>query len=181
VRRFVGSLPGFERLAYTAWLDWPHSLTYSVAATARVTAYQDLRRQAGSSRKRKVAPVGNNPLGTFLPLILLVVVFYFLLIRPQRKRQQEQLQMQNSLTPGVRVMTTTGLFGTVVGIQDEDVILEVAPGVETRWVKAAIGRVIPTETVDDVEDVKATDGDGDEKVTDTPEGGDDKDSSTKQS
>lgn len=81
-------------------------------------------------------------LGSILPLILLVVVFYFLLIRPQRKRQQEAAQMQNSLTPGARVMTTTGLFGTVVAVDNEDVILEVAPGIETRWVKAAIGRVV---------------------------------------
>ncbi|MED7923333.1 preprotein translocase subunit YajC [Nonomuraea sp. LP-02] len=81
-------------------------------------------------------------LGSILPLILLVVVFYFLLIRPQRKRQQEAVQMQNSLTPGSRVMTTTGLFATVVAVDNEDVILEVAPGVETRWVKAAIGRVV---------------------------------------
>jgi preprotein translocase subunit YajC len=81
-------------------------------------------------------------LGSILPLILLVVVFYFLLIRPQRKRQQEAIKMQNSLAPGTRVMTTTGLFGTVVAVDNEDVILEVAPGIETRWVKAAIGRVI---------------------------------------
>jgi preprotein translocase subunit YajC len=81
-------------------------------------------------------------LGSILPLILLVVVFYFLLIRPQRKRQQEAVKMQNSLTPGTRVMTTTGLFATVVVVDNEDVVLEVAPGVETRWVKAAIGRVI---------------------------------------
>jgi preprotein translocase subunit YajC len=129
--------------------------------------------------------VGNNPLGTFLPLILLVVVFYFLLIRPQRKKQQEQLQMQNSLTPGVRVMTTTGLFGTVVAIQDEDIILEVAPGVETRWVKAAVARVVsPVEGADDADDADdtgETDEDGEKKVIDTPDGGDDKDSSTKQS
>ncbi|GAA2387618.1 preprotein translocase subunit YajC [Nonomuraea africana] len=77
-----------------------------------------------------------------LPLILLVVVFYFLLIRPQRKRQQEAIQMQNSLAPGARVMTTTGLFATVVAVDNEDVILEVAPGIETRWVKAAVGRVL---------------------------------------
>ncbi|MET9340572.1 preprotein translocase subunit YajC [Nonomuraea sp. NPDC003804] len=83
-----------------------------------------------------------------LPLVLLVVVFYFLLIRPQRKRQQEAVQMQNSLAPGARVMTTTGLFATVVAVDNEDVILEVAPGVETRWVKAAIGRVV-TPVADD--------------------------------
>jgi preprotein translocase subunit YajC len=106
-------------------------------------------------------------------------VFYFLLIRPQRKKQQEQLQMQNSLAPGAHVMTTTGLFGTVVAIQDDDVILEVAPGVETRWVKAAIGRVVtPAEDVDSTDEA---DEDGDGPVNETPEGGDDKDSSTKQS
>lgn len=81
-------------------------------------------------------------LGSILPLILLVVVFYFLLIRPQRKRQQEATRMQNSLGPGARVMTTTGLFATVVAVENEDVVLEVAPGIETRWVKAAIGRVV---------------------------------------
>ncbi|MEU8251250.1 preprotein translocase subunit YajC [Nonomuraea sp. NPDC048916] len=81
-------------------------------------------------------------LGSILPLILLVVVFYFLLIRPQRKRQQEAIKMQNSLAPGARVMTTTGLFGTVVAVDNDDVVLEVAPGIETRWVKAAIGRVV---------------------------------------
>ncbi|WP_433500890.1 preprotein translocase subunit YajC [Sphaerimonospora sp. CA-214678] len=90
----------------------------------------------------RVAPVDSGSLGTFVPLILLVVVFYFLLIRPQRKRQQEMVRMQNSLTPGARVMTTTGLFGTVVRFEEEDVVLEVAPGVETRWVKAAIGRIV---------------------------------------
>ena len=83
-----------------------------------------------------------NPLGTFLPLILLIVVFYFLLIRPQRKRQQEHLRMQQSLTPGTRVMTTTGLFGTVTAVDDDEMVLEIAPGVETRWLKAAVGRVI---------------------------------------
>ncbi|MEU4574953.1 preprotein translocase subunit YajC [Nonomuraea sp. ATR24] len=89
-------------------------------------------------------------LGSILPLILLVVVFYFLLIRPQRKRQQEAIKMQNSLTPGTRVMTTTGLFATVVVVDNEDVVLEVAPGIETRWVKAAIGRVVtPGEPVAD--------------------------------
>ncbi|MBD3140618.1 preprotein translocase subunit YajC [Microbispora bryophytorum] len=115
--------------------------------------------------------MGNNPLGTFLPLILLVVVFYFLLIRPQRKRQQEQVQMQNSLSPGARVMTTTGLFATVVALQDDDVVLEVAPGVETRWTKAAIGRVLTP--VDEVT--------SEETVTDGSDTGNGDDTSTKQS
>jgi preprotein translocase subunit YajC len=94
-------------------------------------------------------------LQTILPLILLVVVFYFLLIRPQRKRQQEAVKMQGSLAPGARVMTTTGLFATVVDVENEDVILEVAPGIETRWVKAAIGRVVTPADVQDEDETTA--------------------------
>ncbi|MEU6714800.1 preprotein translocase subunit YajC [Nonomuraea purpurea] len=121
-------------------------------------------------------------LGSILPLILLVVVFYFLLIRPQRKRQQEAVQMQNSLTPGTRVMTTTGLFGTVVALDNEDVILEVAPGIETRWVKAAIGRVVsPGEAPSAEQSADHDDEEGKKEAEATVDRNGDQDSSTKQS
>ncbi|MFC4111331.1 preprotein translocase subunit YajC [Nonomuraea zeae] len=124
-------------------------------------------------------------LGSILPLILLVVVFYFLLIRPQRKRQQEAAQMQNSLTPGARVMTTTGLFGTVVAVDNEDVILEVAPGIETRWVKAAIGRVVTPGDAPVADEPVAheagLDEDGKKESEATVDRNGDQDSSTKQS
>ncbi|MEV0997930.1 preprotein translocase subunit YajC [Nonomuraea sp. NPDC050202] len=125
-------------------------------------------------------------LGSILPLILLVVVFYFLLIRPQRKRQQEAIQMQNSLTPGTRVMTTTGLFGTVVTVDNEDVVLEVAPGIETRWVKAAIGRVVapgdaPVSDDESAADQVELDEEGKKGSEATVERDGDQGSSTKQS
>ncbi|MBB4916835.1 preprotein translocase subunit YajC [Streptosporangium saharense] len=115
---------------------------------------------------------------SLIMIALMVVVFYFLLIRPQRKRQQEQSQMQNSLTPGTRIMTTTGLFATVIAIDADDVILEIAPGVETRWVKAAIGRVVvPVDDAQD-DDVKNVDTVDDNVETAQPHG-DDHDSPTK--
>ncbi|PZG20800.1 preprotein translocase subunit YajC [Nonomuraea aridisoli] len=123
-----------------------------------------------------------DQLTSILPLILLVVVFYFLLIRPQRKRQQEAIKMQNSLTPGTRVMTTTGLFATVVAVDNEDVILEVAPGIETRWVKAAIGRVVTPG--DAPADEPVADGSGEEDKTESEaavERNGDQDSNTKRS
>ncbi|WP_449066552.1 preprotein translocase subunit YajC [Planomonospora algeriensis] len=116
---------------------------------------------------------------SLIMIALMVVVFYFLLIRPQRKRQQEQVQMQNSLTPGTQVMTTTGLFATVVGIDADDVILEIAPGVETRWVKAAIGRVLTP--VDDAEDVKDDVAATDEVAETAEQQGDNQDSTPKKS
>ncbi|KAB8193234.1 preprotein translocase subunit YajC [Nonomuraea phyllanthi] len=121
-------------------------------------------------------------LTSIVPLILLVVVFYFLLIRPQRKRQQEAIQMQNSLTPGARVMTTTGLFATVVAVDNEDVILEVAPGIETRWVKAAIGRVVTPGDASTSESRSGEDGEEDDNESEaTVERNGDQGSSTKQS
>jgi preprotein translocase subunit YajC len=115
--------------------------------------------------------VQGNPIGTFLPLILLLVVFYFLLIRPQRKRQQEHLRMQQSLTPGTRVMTTTGLFGTVTAVDDDEMVLEIAPGVETRWLKAAVGRVItPGEERPGGASASAAEGEGTQGTGDDGEG-----------
>lgn len=75
-------------------------------------------------------------------IILLFAVMYFMMIRPQQKRRREAEQMQAALAPGDEVVTIGGLYGTVTGVDDESVMLEVAPGVETRYVRAAVARVV---------------------------------------
>jgi preprotein translocase subunit YajC len=122
---------------------------------------------------------GSSGYSSLIMIVLMVVVFYFLLIRPQRKRQQEQVRMQGALTTGTRVMTTTGLFATVVAIDGDDVILEIAPGVETRWVKAAIGRVLTPVDDTESEEVKRVDTVDDNVVETVKPYGDDQDSSKK--
>ncbi len=84
-------------------------------------------------------------LGTLLPILLIGVVFYLLIMRPARTRQRKQQEMMSALAPGTRVMTTAGVYGTVVSIDEEDAELEIAPGVVIRVVKAAIGKVIQPE------------------------------------
>ncbi len=80
---------------------------------------------------------------TFPILIVLVFVgFYFLMIRPQRRRQQQAAQRQNTVTPGAQVRTTAGMYGTVVEVDGDDVVLEIAPGVDVRLLKRAIMEVI---------------------------------------
>jgi preprotein translocase subunit YajC len=79
-------------------------------------------------------------------LIIIVVLFgllYFVTIRPQRRRQQAAQQTQRQLEPGMRVRTTAGMFATVVAVEDQDVVLEVAPGVNVRFLRRAIMDVIP--------------------------------------
>jgi len=72
-----------------------------------------------------------NPLLAFAPLVLMFVVFYFLLIRPQQKRQKELDQTIQNLKKGDRVVTSGGLIGTIMGIQNDYVILKVGDG-ETK-------------------------------------------------
>jgi preprotein translocase subunit YajC len=94
----------------------------------------------------------SNPLGLFLPLILIGAVFYFFLIRPQSKRRREQAQVQNSVRPGARIMTTNGMYATVVEVDDDGIILEIAPGVEARFVRQAIMQVVDDNTGDDTDE-----------------------------
>ena len=94
---------------------------------------------------------------TFLLLIVLVFVgFYFLMIRPQRRRQQQAQQQQRTLSPGSRVKTTAGMYATVAEVDGDDVILEVAPGVEVRYMRRAVMEVI-TSGEDEETDLEADD------------------------
>jgi preprotein translocase subunit YajC len=83
---------------------------------------------------------GGNPFLTFLPFVLMIVVVWFLLIRPQRKRQKEQQAMINSLAKGDRVVTSSGMFGTVIGFGDKEnvVVLKVGEDTKIEFLKSAI-------------------------------------------
>jgi preprotein translocase subunit YajC len=87
----------------------------------------------------------------FLPLLLAVLVLMlFLNARRQRRAMQETQRLQNSLAPGDRVMTSSGLQGTVVDLADDTIDLEIAPGVHTTWVRAAVREKVKP-AVEDVE------------------------------
>ncbi|MET8837148.1 preprotein translocase subunit YajC [Micromonospora sp. NPDC004540] len=85
---------------------------------------------------------GAGGLTPILMIALLFGVMYFMMIRPQQKRRREAEQMQSALGVGDEVVTIGGLYGTVTGVEDETVLLEVAPGVQTRYARPAIARVV---------------------------------------
>jgi preprotein translocase subunit YajC len=88
----------------------------------------------------------------FLPLILIMGAFMFFASRRQKKAMQATIDLHESLTVGDRVHTTSGLQGTVAGITDDHVDLEIAPGVVTTWMKLAVrDRVVDTDDDDDDE------------------------------
>ncbi|MCV7218556.1 preprotein translocase subunit YajC [Mycobacterium crocinum] len=84
----------------------------------------------------------------FLPLIIIMGAFMYFASRRQRKAMQATIDLHESLTIGDRVHTTSGLQATIVGITDDNVDLEIAPGVVTTWMKLAIRDRIEDEATD---------------------------------
>lgn len=72
----------------------------------------------------------SNPFFSLLPLILIFVVFYFLLILPQQKKQKQHQQLLNSLKKGDRVITSSGIYGTIANIKEHIVSLVIADGIK---------------------------------------------------
>jgi preprotein translocase subunit YajC len=87
------------------------------------------------------ASSGANVWALLLP-ILLLVLFWVVAIRPQRRRQRETAEMQRQVQPGQQVMTGAGLLATVHAVEDDVVILEIAPGVYARHVRQAVVRIV---------------------------------------
>lgn len=98
---------------------------------------------------------GGNPLvGLALPVLMLGGL-YFVLIRPQRARQRAQKALLATLEEGDEVMTTGGIFGTIVAIDDQEGILtvEIAPGTQVRMLRQGVSqRFIEDDPYDDDED-----------------------------
>ncbi|MGZ4450582.1 MAG: preprotein translocase subunit YajC [Nocardioides sp.] len=84
-------------------------------------------------------------MGSILPFVLIALVFWLLIVRPQRRRQQELKNTQSSIGPGTEVMLGSGIFGTVVSVDEETLSLEVAPGTVVKVAKQAVIRVIAPE------------------------------------
>ena len=86
-----------------------------------------------------------NPLVSLLPILLIGVVFYFLLIRPQQRRARAQKELTQTTEVGDEVVTIGGIFGVVREVDDDSVLLEVAPGTELRFLRSAIARKLLPE------------------------------------
>jgi preprotein translocase subunit YajC len=87
----------------------------------------------------------------FLPLIVIMGAFMFFASRRQKKAMQATITLHDSLTVGDEVMTTAGLFGTIAGVSDTKVDLEVAPGVILTMLKLAVKEKVASDD-DDLDD-----------------------------
>jgi preprotein translocase subunit YajC len=75
---------------------------------------------------------------SFLPMLLIIVVFYFFMIRPQMKKAKDHKKYIEELKKGDRIVTTAGIHGRIVDMNDTTFLIEVEGGTKIRFDKTAI-------------------------------------------
>jgi preprotein translocase subunit YajC len=107
--------------------------------------------------------------GFFLVLLAMFAFLYFMMIRPQRAQQRKHAELLGAIKPGDEVVTTGGIYGEVVQLDEERVMLEVDDDVRIAVARRAIATVVPPEELErleaDEDEVEETDEQEDDGVT----------------
>ena len=86
----------------------------------------------------------NNPILGFLPILLIFAIFYFLLFMPMQRQKKQQQKMLKELETGSVVVTSGGIMGTIVAIEDDTVVLRVKPdNIKVQMARSAISGLVP--------------------------------------
>jgi preprotein translocase subunit YajC len=91
-------------------------------------------------------PQGGNAEGglisTLIMFSLIIGIFYFLILRPQQKRQKERKTLLEALKKGDKVVTSGGMYGTIAGLDDKTVLVQVAEGIKIKFERGAVNAVV---------------------------------------
>jgi preprotein translocase subunit YajC len=91
-------------------------------------------------------PSGGNPEGSLISTLvmftLIIAIFYFMILRPQQKRQKERQKMLDAVKKGDKVVTSGGLHGTVAGIDEKTILVQVAENVKLKFDRTAVTAVV---------------------------------------
>jgi preprotein translocase subunit YajC len=105
---------------------------------------------------------------SYLPLLVILLLFgvmYFIMIRPQQQRRRQAMTQQRQVGVGARVRTTAGMYGTIVDGDNDNVIVEIAPGVRVKMMRRAIMSTVPDDEPDGLKQ-SVPDFDGDSSKAD---------------
>jgi preprotein translocase subunit YajC len=94
-------------------------------------------------------------------MVLLLVVMYVLMIRPQRQRQQQHQRTLDTCGVGDDVLTTGGIYGTIIEAEGDDLVVEIADGMTVHMTRRGIAAVLPPEEDEEHEDVEDVEVDAD--------------------
>ncbi len=98
-----------------------------------------------------------NPLMSLVPFVFIFLIFYFLMIRPQKKRMQQEQEMLKALNKGDEVFTKSGMLGTIYGMTERVITLEVAEGIKIKILRSEIAGPSKKLLEADVKDQQSSD------------------------
>jgi len=92
---------------------------------------------------------GQGLMSTLLMFALIIGIFYFMILRPQQKRAKDRQKLLDALKKGDKVVTAGGMYGTIAGIEEKTVLVQVADNIKMKFERSAITSVVsegPVET-----------------------------------
>ena len=94
----------------------------------------------------QTATPGPSMLGGILPVILMIAIFYFLVFMPMRRQQKNQKEMLKTLQNGQTVLTSGGIIGTIIAVNDDTLILRIKPdNLKIQVARSAVTSVVTTD------------------------------------
>ena len=115
----------------------------AVVAPAQPAAVQNVVTEAASTATAAAPAAPQQSLmGMALPFVIMLGVMYFLMIRPQQKKMKEHQGMLSALKNGDEVITSSGILGTVQGMSEKVVTLEVSKNVQIKILKSQVNQVV---------------------------------------
>jgi preprotein translocase subunit YajC len=92
------------------------------------------------------APAGGSFLTAIIPFVLVFVIFYLLIIMPSRRKQKKHQEMVEQMKPGDKIITTGGIYGTVMGTQQDRIELKIAANTKIDITKNAVAVILGQKT-----------------------------------
>lgn len=85
---------------------------------------------------------GGSMVSTLVMFAAIIAIFYFMIIRPQGKRQKERQKMLEAMKKGDKVVTSGGIHGKIIAMEDKTVLLEISDNVKVKVEKSAVSAVL---------------------------------------
>jgi preprotein translocase subunit YajC len=98
----------------------------------------------GAPGANGAAPAGGGASGLIF-MAIIFAIFYFILIRPQQKKMKEHKKLVEELKKGDRIVTASGLYGTVENLTPATLTIKIAEGVKVKITRSSVGAVVKPE------------------------------------
>jgi preprotein translocase subunit YajC len=85
---------------------------------------------------------GAGVVGNLVLFGSIILIFYFMIIRPQQKRQKERQHMIEAMKKGDKIITAGGIHGTIVGVEDKTILVQIADNVKVKVERSSIGNIL---------------------------------------